>query len=125
MSATIAAGPAPLPELPERTPARRIFDWSKQPGTQQGLSLLAGGAMLAWLHPFPAAEGIGATLLAAGLPRLWPDNTTDAIRTRQLANVIAHAAATRRPADLARAADAAAQAATDLLLSTRPAAPDA
>ena len=106
-----------MPTLPRRSVPQRIFDWSKQPGTQQGLSLLIGGVALALLHPFPAAEGIGATLLAASLPRLWPDNTTDAIRTRQLANAIAHAATTRRPADVAQAADAAAQAAADLLLS--------
>ena len=116
-----AATPAPPSSLPRLGAWRRVLDWSKQPGTQQGMSLLAGGGALAWLHPFPAAEGIGATLLAAGLPRLWPDNTTDAIRTRQLANVIAHAAATRRPADLAQAEDAAAQAAADLLLSPHPA----
>ena len=116
--------PAP-PVVPGPGPCRRLLDWSRQSTTQQGLSLLVGGGVLAWLHPFPAAEGIGATLLAAGLPRLWPDNTTDAIRTRQLANVIAHAAVTRRPADLAQAADAAAQAAADLLLSPHPVVPPA
>lgn len=86
---------------------RAVLDWSKQPGTQAGLSLLAGGCMLAWLHPFPSAEGIGATLLAASLPRLWPDNTTDAIKVLDVSNAIAHAAATRRPGDLERAASVA------------------
>ncbi len=119
MSAATTRSP-PQPVRPGRPVWRRVLDWSRQPGTQQGMSLLTGGVALAWIHPFPAAEGIGATLLAAGLPRLWPDNSTDAIRTRQLANVIAHAAATRRPDDLAQAEDAAAQAAADLLLSPHP-----
>lgn len=95
---------APVPVLPRPGLRRRLLDWSKQPSTLQGLSLLAAGGTVAALHPFPSAEGIGATLLAASLPKLWPDNTTDAIRTRDLSNAIAHAAATRRPADLEQAA---------------------
>lgn len=105
----VVATIAPAPALPRIRLLQRMLDWSKQPGTQQGLSLLVGGCVLAWLHPFPSAEGIGATLLAASLPRLWPDNTTDAIRTRDLSNAIAHAAATRRPADLAYAAETVAE----------------
>ncbi len=106
------ASPAPAPVLPPILPPpsrwRRLLDWSRQPGTQQGLSLLVAGLMLAWLHPFPAAEGIAATLIAASLPKLWPDNTTDAIRARCLSNALAHALATRRPADLEQAASTAA-----------------
>jgi hypothetical protein len=93
-----------VPELAARSFALQLLDWSRQPGTQQGFSLLIAGCVLAWLHPFPSAEGIGATLLAASLPKLWPDNTTDAIRTRSLSNAIAHAVATRRPVDLEQAA---------------------
>lgn len=95
-----------VPTLPRGSLIQIILDWSKQPSTQQGLSLLAGGCTLAWLHPFPSAESIGATLLAASLPRLWPDNTTDAIKTRDLSNAIAHAAVTRRTTDVADAAEA-------------------
>ncbi len=98
----------PLPILPPPSRWRQLLDWSKQPGTQQGLSLLISGVVLAGLHPFPAAEGIAATLLAASLPKLWPDNTTDAIRARCLSNALAHAIATRRPADLEQAASTAA-----------------
>ncbi len=101
-------GPAamlPLPVLPRSGMFQTVLDWSKQSSTQQGLSLLVGGCVLAWMHPFPSAEGIGATLLAASLPRLWPDNTTDAIKTQDLSNAIAHAAATRQPADVAQAAE--------------------
>lgn len=95
---------APVPALPRISFKQHVLDWMKQPSTQRGLSLLIGGGTLAYLHPFPSAEGIGATLLAASLPNLWPDNTTDAIKTRDLANAIAHAAVTRRPADLQNAA---------------------
>lgn len=115
------ATPALVPPALALPPLRqRVMDWSKQPSTQQGLSLLLAGLTLSVLHPFPSAEGIGATLLAACLPRLWPDNTTDAIRTRDLANAIAHAAATRRPADLEQAAGTMAG-----LLLPHPAAPQA
>ena len=105
-----AAVPAALPAPVLLTPPgwRQVLDWSRQPGTQQGLSLLIAGLVLAWLHPFPAAEGIAATLLAASLPKLWPDNTTDAIRARCLSNALAHAVATRRPVDLEQAASTAA-----------------
>ena len=99
----------PPPLLRHGSLMQTILDWSKQPTTQQGLSLLAAGCALAWLHPFASAEGIGATLVAASLPRLWPDNTTDAIKTQDLSNAIAHAAATRRTADVARAAATAAE----------------
>ena len=100
---------APVPALPHPNARRRVMDWLKQPSTQRGLSLLLGGGVLAYLHPFPSAEGIGATLLAASLPQLWPDNTTDAIKTHDLANAIAHAAVTRQAMDLAPiAADVAA-----------------
>ncbi len=108
MAAPAAATVLPLPTLPSPSRWRQLLDWSKQPGTQQGLSLLISGAVLAGLHPFPAAEGIAATLLAASLPKLWPDNTTDAIRARCLSNALAHAIATRRPADLEQAASTAA-----------------
>ncbi len=105
----VAPVPPPfLPPSPARSRRRMLLDWSRQPGTQQGLSLLVAGLMLAWLHPFPAAEGIAATLLAASLPKLWPDNTTDAIRARCLSNALAHALATGRPADLEQAASTAA-----------------
>ena len=110
--ASPASAPVLTPVLPPVLPPpsrwRRLLDWSRQPGTQQGLSLLIAGLMLAWLHPFSAAEGIAATLLAASLPKLWPDNTTDAIRARCLSNTLAHALATRRPADLEQAASTAA-----------------
>ena len=104
------AAPAANAALPPAGPTRwrKLLDWSRQPGTQQGLSLLVAGATLAGLHPFPSAEGIAATLLAASLPKLWPDNTTDAIRARCLSNAVAHAIATRRPADLEQAASTAA-----------------
>lgn len=87
---------------------QRMLDWSRQPSTQQGLSLLAGGCVLAWMHPFGGAEGIAATLVAASLPRLWPDNTSDALRIGILSNAIVHAAVTRKPADLAALAETAA-----------------
>lgn len=104
------AAPALAAALPPARASRwrKLLDWSRQPGTQQGLSLLVAGAVLAGLHPFPSAEGIAATLLAASLPKLWPDNTTDAIRARCLSNALAHAIATRRPADLEQAASTAA-----------------
>ena len=88
--------------VPPAEPLRwlKLLEWSRQPGTQQGLSLLVAGAVLAGMHPFPSAEGVAATLLAASLPKLWPDNTTDAIRARCLSNALAHAIVTRRPADL-------------------------
>ena len=108
---TTAPAPAtvvPSPSLSSPSRWRQLLDWSRQPGTQQGLSLLIAGAVLAWLHPFPSAEGVAATLLAASLPKLWPDNTTDAIRARCLSNALAHAIATRRPADLEQAASTAA-----------------
>ena len=98
---TVATVPV-LPPVPLR---QRLMDWSKQPSTLQGLSLLMASGVLAWMRPFPGAEGIAATLLAGSLPKLWPDNTTDALKTRDLANAIAHAAVTRRPADLERAAE--------------------
>ncbi len=88
-----------------RTLSRHLLDWSKQPSTQQGLSLFIGGVVLALVHPFAAAEGIAATLIAASLPKLWPDNTTDAIRVGSLSNAIAHAAVTRKSTDLANAAE--------------------
>lgn len=91
---------APVPALPRISFRQRAWDWSKQSTTQQGLSLLAGGCTLAWLHPFVSAEGIGATLIAASIPRLWPDNSTDAIKQRDIANAIAHLAATRQVAAL-------------------------
>ena len=94
----------PVSALPRASLKQRILDWSKQVSTQQGLSLLVGGCVLAWLHPFAGAEGIGATLLAASLPKLWPDNTTDAIKQRDAANAIAHALATRQAAALEAAA---------------------
>ena len=106
--ASPASAPVLTPVLPPPPRWRQVLDWSRQPGTQQGLSLLIAGLMLAWLHPFPAAEGIAATLFAASLPKLWPDNTTDAIRARCLSNALAHALATRRPADLEQAASTAA-----------------
>ncbi|MCQ8277856.1 hypothetical protein NFI95_05285 [Acetobacteraceae bacterium KSS8] len=84
---------------------RHLLDWSKQPSTQQGLSLLIGGVVLAFAHPFAAAEGIAATLIAASLPKLWPDNTTDAIRVGVLSNAIAHAAVTRKSTDIAAVAE--------------------
>lgn len=93
-----------VPVLPRPHLRQRVLDWTKQPSTLQGGSLFASACTLAILHPFPSAEGIAATLMAASLPKLWPDNTTDAIRTRDLSNAIAHAAATRRPADLEQAA---------------------
>ena len=110
MSGQTAAAPVLGAALPPAAPSRwrHLLDWSRQPGTQQGLSLLVAGVVLAGLHPFPAAEGIGATLLAASLPKLWPDNTTDAIRASCLSNALAHAIATRRPADLEQAASTAA-----------------
>lgn len=95
---------APVPALPRISLRQRLWDYSKQPSTQQGLSMLIGGLVLASLHPFQGSEALGATLMAASTPRLWPDNTTDAIKTRDLANAIAHAAVTRRPADLQNAA---------------------
>ncbi len=108
LAAPAAATILPLPTLPSPSRWRQLLDWSRQPGTQQGLSLLVAGLVLAGLHPFPSAEGIAATLLAASLPKLWPDNTTDAIRARCLSNAIAHAIVTRRPADLEQAASTAA-----------------
>ncbi len=106
MAAPAAPAALPSPAGPSRW--RLLLEWSRQPGTQQGLSLLVAGAVLAGLHPFPSAEGIAATLLAASLPKLWPDNTTDAIRARCLSNALAHAIATRRPADLEQVASTAA-----------------
>lgn len=107
MSAALTSSETAGPGTALRTLGRRLFDWSRQPSTQAGLSLLLGGCVLAWAHPFPAAEGIAATILAASLPKLWPDNTTDAIRTQALSAAIAHAAVTRSAADLERLAQAA------------------
>ncbi len=108
--ATAAMPPAAPPAASPVGPSRwlKLLEWSRQPGTQQGLSLLVAGAVLAGMHPFPSAEGIAATLLAASLPKLWPDNTTDAIRARCLSNALAHAIVTRRPADLEQAVSTAA-----------------
>lgn len=98
--------------MSDATPAsatmrQRLSDWSRQPSTQQGLSLLVGGCVLAWTHPFGDAEGIAATIVAASLPRLWPDNTTDAIRLGAVSNAIVHAMATRKATDLATLAETA------------------
>ncbi len=110
MSGQAMAAPGAIAAMPPFRPSRwlKLLEWSKQPGTQQGLSLLVAGAMLAGMHPFPSAEGIAATLLAASLPKLWPDNTTDAIRAHCLSNALAHAIVTKRPADLEQAVSTAA-----------------
>ncbi|MGI4850769.1 MAG: hypothetical protein ACRYGR_02365 [Janthinobacterium lividum] len=84
---------------------QRCHDWLKQTSTQTGLSLLLGGIGLAATHPFAKAQDIAVAMILAGLPKLLPDNTTDAIRNQDMANAIAHAAVTRRPADLEHAAD--------------------
>ncbi len=108
MSATLptVAAPPIAAAMPRRL-GRGLIDWSRQASTQAGLSLFLGGCVLAWLHPFAAAEGIAATIIAASLPKLWPDNTSDAIRTQALSAAIAHVAVTRTAADLERAATAA------------------
>lgn len=100
---------APVPALPAASLGQRLRDWSKQPNTQRGMGLVLGGVVLAALHPFANAEALGATLIATGLPLLISDNTTDAIKTRDVANAIAHAAAVRTPAAIEAAAEKAAQ----------------
>jgi len=110
MSAALISSETAVSGTALRTLGRRLFDWSRQPSTQAGLSLFLGGCVLAWAHPFPAAEGIAATVIAASLPKLWPDNTTDAIRNQALSTAIAHAAVTRSAADLERLAQTAIEA---------------
>lgn len=107
---------APVPTLPPASLRQRLLDYAKQPGTQQGWSLLCGGIALCWLHPFPAAEGIGAVIITAALPKMLPDNSTDALKQRDMANAIAHAAVERTPEAIG---DAAALAVADLASASK------
>lgn len=101
---------APVPALPPTGLRQKLLDYVKQPGTQSGYGLILAGIAVASFHPFGPADsyGLAVALIGGGLPKILPDSSTDLIKTRDLSNALAHAALTRAPADIAKAAEQAA-----------------